>query len=244
MRARIVTIVLGFLFIVSSPAIAQQVWGVYLGGSFFFSKVESHYDANYFKPFGRIPSPFIAVENVTSLKNSDYAISTRLKTTYISQLYSAPMLYRNIPSSWLRETHLVKGGNVDLNATIEKTVLKSENSKLNIQLGAGIESVFYNKKTYEIAAKDTIRSESYIQLGTEVVNFSPTLNAGVIYRLNSVNNSLWNFGMDFTWAMRKNMGTQQYTYGKGPEFVDEGKFVFGGSKVSVNVGYSFGAKRK
>lgn len=244
MKARLIIVVFGIAFLISTQSTAQQGLGIYIGGSFFFSGVESYSNATYFEPVARIPSPFVGVEYLLPLKNPDYMLSTRLKTTYITQFYNAPFLDDNMPSNWLMETYLVKAGNVDLNASIEKTIAKGELSKLNATLGVGIETIFYNKKTYEIAARDTIHGEPFMQLGTEVVNFSPTINAGIIYRRYHVNDSFWNFGLDFTWALRKKMGAQHYTYGKDPDFVDEGSFTFSGSKISVSVGYTFRNKKK
>lgn len=227
------------LLICGYQASAQHGIGVYIGGSLFNPmEVESSIRDSYVQPVVWFPSPFVAIEYIRPMKNADYFLTATLKSTYYYQGFTTPFLEDdNQPSTWLKELQTVKAGNFNLNIGIEKTFFKGEHSRLNGALGVGVEAMVYRESVnYLFSNIDTI--PSFQAAGDTKFHFSPTVNLGAIYRVKNKRGDFWNYGIDFVWAISKDLGFQGYSYGR-PEVVENGNFVFRGSKISFKVGYLF-----
>ena len=239
-----IIVILILTFLGTKVSSAQEGFGIYLGASIFTPmEIETSNPSTNVKPLPWLPSPSLGVEYIHPLKNPDYALSGRFQYTFFYQAFSTPWFKEgNIPSDWMREVQAVHANNLDLNITLEKTVVKGKRSRLNAALGIGVEAMqFRETKNFLYYNLDSLGQASKFK-GDKEIHFSPTLNLGLTYRVKAKSGNFWNYGIDYTWAISKKMGTQAYSYGQ-PTPVEEGEFAFRGSKFSVQVGYTFQSKK-
>lgn len=165
-------------------------------------------------------------------------MSAAFKSTLYHQVYMAPLIdLANNMNSGSSSGDFFFFANFDLIIQIQKGIVSGKRSKLYGTLGAGLETMLFREREYHIHSTiDTLLSKE--DYGQTEIHFSPTLNAGLGYRVENKMQDFWNIGIDFTYAFAKNLGTAAYTYGD-PDPVETGNFVFRGSKISFKVGYLF-----
>lgn len=155
------------------------------------------------------------------------------------QGYTHPNVYHDTVG-WLKILDIINLANFDLQIYLEKGIVSGQNSTLYGCLGVGVEAMIVPLQMVEIPTNaDTLRIYEYS--GNNQMYFSPTISAGLKYRVENKAHNFWQFGIDYTQTFT-DLGSLNYTYGKVYQ-IDTGKFTLRGSNISFKVGYLFEFKK-